>query len=210
MRIGFFGGTFDPPHRGHLAVAVAAADAYSLQRVLLAPTGKQPLKPQGSSASFADRLAMVSLLCEADTRLEASALDAPRADGLPNFTVDTLTALREQLAAEDELFVILGADAFRDLSQWREPARLLALADWIVVSRPGVPPVFPREAQAARRDGRVHMLLDVDDPTSATDIRARLDYGLPCDGLIPAPILAYMAEHGLYRKQERDPKATRA
>jgi nicotinate-nucleotide adenylyltransferase len=84
MRIAFFGGTFDPPHLGHLAIARAAADRLRLDRVLFAPVGSQPLKQDSSVASFADRLAMVKLAITDDTRFAASEIDAPHADGQPN------------------------------------------------------------------------------------------------------------------------------
>ena len=97
MRIGYFGGSFDPPHRGHLAVASAARDAFALDRVLLAPTARQPLKPGGPVASFEDRLRMTELLCAGQPRLEASAIDGPRPNGEPNYTADTLRRLHAQL-----------------------------------------------------------------------------------------------------------------
>ncbi len=86
MRLGYFGGSFDPPHLGHLAVARAAADAFALDRVLFVPTAHQPLKPTGATASYADRLAMVSLLCADDPRLAASDLEAPLPDHAPNYS----------------------------------------------------------------------------------------------------------------------------
>jgi nicotinate (nicotinamide) nucleotide adenylyltransferase len=130
-RLGFFGGSFDPPHLGHLAIARAAAEAFSLDRVLFVPTAHQPLKPAGPVASFDARLAMVELLCADDADFEASPIEAPNADGTPNFTVDTLTQLRASLGEGDEIFVLVGADAFLDLRRWREPERLLQLAEWI-------------------------------------------------------------------------------
>src|SRR3978361_2006331 len=108
MRIGYFGGTFDPPHRAHLRVARAAADAFALDRVLLAPTGVQPLKAEPAKASFEDRLAMTRLLCAEAPRLQASAIDGPLPDGSPNYTVDALSRLREQ-QPDAELFVLAGA-----------------------------------------------------------------------------------------------------
>src|SRR5580700_10939646 len=119
MRVGFYGGSFDPPHCGHLAVARAAARAFALDKVLLAPTAQQPLKPQGAEAAFADRLAMVRLLCAGEHGLQASELEAPDSSGAsppssgaaapnaaqPNYTIDTLRRLRAQLRPSDEIFV---------------------------------------------------------------------------------------------------------
>jgi nicotinate-nucleotide adenylyltransferase len=94
------------------------------------------LKSSAATASFADRLAMVSLACAEDPRFTASSIESPRADGAPNFTVDTLNAL-ERLHPDDILYSIVGADSFLTLPRWRDPRRLLELAEWIVVSRPG-------------------------------------------------------------------------
>ena len=137
MRVALFGGSFDPPHHGHVAIATAAADVFDLDSVLFAPVGRQPLKRR-RSAPFADRLAMVELACQVDPRFSVSELDAPRPDGSPNYTVETLTALHEAMP-DARLFNLVGADSFLDLRRWREPERLLELAEWIVVSRPGFP-----------------------------------------------------------------------
>src|ERR1700722_16452384 len=136
MRVALFGGTFDPPHRGHLSIAAAAADSFGLDTVLFTPVGHQPLKPEGAMAPFEDRLAMLSIACAGDARFDISRLDAPHADGSPNYTVDTLMALRRAMP-DATLFNLVGADSFLDLPRWHEPHRLLELAEWIVVSRPG-------------------------------------------------------------------------
>ena len=90
MRIAFFGGSFDPPHRGHVAIARAAIERLALDKVWMAPVGAQPLKPDGFSTSFADRLAMVELAVAGEPGIVASAIDAPRSDGRPNYTFDVL------------------------------------------------------------------------------------------------------------------------
>ena len=204
MRIGFFGGSFDPPHLGHLGVGHAAAEAFSLDRILFAPTGRQPLKTNGASASFGDRLAMVSLLCELqpasrELRFEASGADAPHADGSPNYTVDTLLELRGNCSPDDSLFVIVGADAFLDLRRWRAPDRLLELAEWIVVSRPGISLQGLENLNLTSAQlSRVHLLEEVHEPASATDIRELLRAGSDCSGLLPGSILNYIRAHHLY------------
>src|SRR5580698_4252134 len=100
MRVALFGGSFDPPHHGHIAIATAAADVFDLDTVLFAPVGRQPLKTDGASASFADRLAMVELACGSDGRFADSDLDTPRDDGRPNYTVDTLASLQEAMPGD--------------------------------------------------------------------------------------------------------------
>jgi nicotinate-nucleotide adenylyltransferase len=226
MRLGYFGGSFDPPHRGHLAVACAAAAEFSLDQVLFVPTGRQPLKPGGPMVAFSDRLAMVKILCSADAAggeqppsrdepsprdatfsaptflaptFSASALEAPRPDGLPNYTVDALSALREQHPPPDRLFVLAGADAFLDLRRWRDPDRLLQMADWIVVSRPGfaLHRLDSLGLRSTQRQ-RVHVLPDLNEPASATEIRRRLGAGEDCGDLLPSGVLTYIREHQLY------------
>lgn len=206
MRIALFGGTFDPIHRGHLALATAGADAFALDRVLFAPTGRQPLKQEVPGASFDDRLAMVELaLAEMATpeahKFRASAVDPPHSDGSPNYTVDVLEGLQREYPGAD-LFVLTGADTFLDLRRWRDPVRLLRLAEWIVVSRPGW---SLEEKQLARLDltpverARVHLLTTLEEDVSSTELRRRLRAGDNCPELLPAPVAAYIQSHHLYR-----------
>ena len=140
MRIAFFGGSFDPPHCGHVAIAVAAADRLALDKVLVAPVGSQPLKGGQSIASYADRLAMVRLACSADARLVASDLDAPLPERQHNYTYETLAGLKEELARTQsgaKLFCLLGADSFHTLGKWHRAKELMLLCDFIVAARPG-------------------------------------------------------------------------
>ncbi len=209
MRLAFFGGTFDPIHRGHLAVATAAAAHLALDTVLFAPTGRQPLKPARSTAPFHHRLAMTALGCAAASsppehgngaRLLASDLDAPRPDGSPNYTVDVLDQLNAQISGTP-LFSIVGLDSFLTLPRWRHPDRLIELAEWIVVSRPGYR--FDRSALATfttEQQGRIHLLHSVHEDVSATELRHRLLEGDPCVDLIPDLVAAYIVQHKLYRK----------
>ncbi|CAN5404258.1 nicotinate-nucleotide adenylyltransferase [soil metagenome] len=196
MRVALFGGTFDPIHRGHLAIAGAAADAFGLDTVLFAPAGRQPLKLNSTPTTFEDRLAMVELACGSDARFCASALDAPHADGSANYTVDTLAALILERPG-DQIFVLAGADSFLDLPRWREPARLLQLAEWIVVSRPGFS--LDDFNGLALPPGRVHRLESVHEDVSATELREKLERGEDCSAMVPAAVLEYVRERGLYR-----------
>ena len=199
LRIGFFGGSFDPPHLGHLAVATAAVREFALDRLLLAPTGQQPLKAHGTSASFQDRLAMVELLCAGEPALEASDLDAPLPDGRANYTIDTLQRLRATVHANDAIYVVVGADAFLDLRRWRSPDALLAAAEWIVVSRPGVViDDFSALSLTSEQRARVHVLDDVCVPVSATEIRALLSRGGGTAAMLPPEMRRYIEEHHLY------------
>lgn len=197
MRIALFGGTFDPPHSGHLAIAKAAADTFHLDSILFAPAGRQPLKLDGNPAPFADRLAMTTLACAEDKRFQSSTLDAPRADGLPNYTVDTLAELRKN-KPDAVLFNLVGADSFLDLPRWHQPDRLLELAEWIVVSRPGFVLENLHFLHVYQRS-RVHLLETVHEDVSATLLRQRLHTGDFCGDVLPAAVAEYIEIHHLYR-----------
>ncbi len=135
--IAFFGGSFDPPHLGHLAIARAARTALNLDRVLFAPVGAQPLKPKGSTASFADRLAMTELAIAGEPGFEISLADAPNAAGQPNYTLETLRTLRAGLPPDGRLYCLMGADSFASLRRWHGAAEIPFAASLIVASRPG-------------------------------------------------------------------------
>jgi nicotinate-nucleotide adenylyltransferase len=197
MRVSLFGGSFDPPHLGHIAIALAAARTFAVDRVLFAPVGRQPLKRDALIASYTDRLAMVDLVCaEHPDLLAASELDHPRPDGLPNYSVDTLSQLRRAYPSA-EIFSLIGADAFADIARWRDPKTLLSLAQWIVVTRPGA--TLASLSPLPEAKGRIHLLDTVHLDISATEVRRRLAAGLPCDDLVPAPVLRYIEQHDLYR-----------
>ncbi len=136
-RVAFFGGSFDPPHLGHLAVARAARTALRLDTVLFAPVGAQPLKPRGSTASFEHRLAMTRLAIAGEPGLAISLADAPKNSCAPNYTLDTLLALRAELPPDGILFCLMGADSFLGLRRWHRSAQIPFVAPLIVASRPG-------------------------------------------------------------------------
>ncbi len=135
-RVAFFGGSFDPPHLGHLAVARAAQAALGLDTVLFAPVGAQPLKPRGATASFAHRLAMTRLAVATIPSFAVSLADAPKSSGEPNYTLETLLALRAELRPEGALFCLMGADSFAAFRRWHRAAKIPFVAPLIVASRP--------------------------------------------------------------------------
>lgn len=199
MRVGLFGGSFDPPHRGHLAVAEAVRDRFALDRVLLAPTAIQPLKPNGAHASFPDRLQMVELLCEGTRGVEASAIDGPQADNKPNYTIDTLRRLRDILPSNAEIFFIVGADAFLGTRHWKDSDALLEEARWIVVSRPGFDLDLLKALNLTEEQrARIDTLSDFANPVSATEIRERLHEHETASELVPPKVLEYIRAHHLY------------
>ncbi len=138
-RVAFFGGSFDPPHLGHLGVARAAQAALGLDSVLFAPVGTQPLKPQGTEAGFDDRLAMTRLAIASEPGFVLSLADAPQPSGAPNYTLETLLALRDQLPPQNTLFCLMGTDSFAGFSRWHRAAEIPFVAPLIVASRPGQP-----------------------------------------------------------------------
>jgi nicotinate-nucleotide adenylyltransferase len=138
-RVAFFGGSFDPPHLGHLAVAHAALAALGLDFVLFAPVGAQPLKPTGSTACFEDRVAMTRLAIAGEPEFAISLADAPKAKGAPNYTLETLKSLRTEWPTSYSFYCLMGADSFVGLQRWHRAAEIPFVAPLIVASRPGQP-----------------------------------------------------------------------
>jgi nicotinate-nucleotide adenylyltransferase len=217
-RIAFFGGSFDPPHLGHLAVARAAKEALHLDHVLFAPVGAQPLKPEGATASFADRLEMTRLAIAGDAAFETSLLDAPHADGTPNYTLESMHVLKEQLPGA-ELFLLLGADSFALLKSWHGAAEIPFTASLVVASRPGeeirnlgtfLPEGLTLNFATATAELRTYTLKNsagktaafyllpgLDVPISASQIRAQTRAGAPSP--LPEAVAEYIRSRGLYQ-----------
>jgi nicotinate-nucleotide adenylyltransferase len=224
MRIAFFGGTFDPPHCGHIAIARAAIRRLALDQVLVAPVGTQPLKAGSAHSSFEDRLAMVKLAVAEVPGLMASGVDAPLPNGQPNYTFDTLQRLCGQLQPTDMLFCLLGADSFLTLKSWHRCAELLVVCDFIVAGRPGfslkeINSALPEgvdnigECQDAGytrftlsgpsgQSSELFLLPDLDQDISATEIRAALAEGSTPQTVLPSAVADYIHVHGLYRQVE--------
>ena len=223
MRIGLFGGSFDPPHRGHVALARLAASRMGFGRVLFAPVGVQPLKRDRPQASFTDRVAMTGLALAGEKDMELSLIDAPRADGRPNYTIDAVRTLKAGLATGDELFCLMGADSFLSIGKWYRSSDLLVACDFIVASRPGfdlsrvaaaLPPnisVASTDAQqgdnlvlslrnAGHRESRLYLLPDLEEQASASGIRESLHHGVESRGELDPGVAAYIREHGLYKE----------
>lgn len=189
VRIGVFGGTFDPPHIGHLIVAQDAWSALELDRVLFVPAASPPHKTGSRITPAALRLEMLRAALAGDPRFEAEDLELRRAG--PSYTVDTLRELRARYPAAS-LFFLLGSDQFRELHTWREPDEIARLARLVVLSRGG-----------SEEDGRVefpHQRLRVTRiDLSATEVRARVAAGEPIRYLVPEGVAAVIEREGLYR-----------
>ena len=187
-RLGVFGGTFDPPHVGHLIVASDACDVLRLDRMLFVPAAVPPHKPDGVVATPEQRLEMVRAAIAGDARFEADDLELRR-EGR-SYSVDTLRELRERYP-DAELFFVLGADQLRDFHSWREPGEIARLARLAAVARNGDPvPAIPYEVT------RVPVTrIDV----SSTDVRRRIAEGRSVRYLLPEGVAEVVREYGLYR-----------
>lgn len=198
VHIGVLGGTFDPPHVGHLLAASDAMERLGLDRVLFIPARQSPYKAGSPPTAGSHRIAMLRLMLGDDPRFEVDPIEVER-PGL-SYTVDTLTELHRRLP-DASFTLLLGEDSAAGVGGWRDVPRILSLARIAVLRRGGVgsgsvgsegdfvlPPGVTGELLETRR-------VDV----SASEIRARVARGLPIRGFVPESVAAYVAEHGLYR-----------
>ncbi len=187
LKVGIFGGSFDPVHIGHLVVAEHAADRLGLDRVRFVPTGQQPLKA-GHHAGAEDRLAMVAAAIRDNPRFLLDPREARRPG--PSYTVDTLRALAAE-APGDALFFLVGADAAGEMAAWRDVQGIAALATIVVLTRPGAaPPAHPLAVRVLEVPG-----VDL----SATQVREAVRCGRSIRYLVPRAVEEYIVSHGLYR-----------
>lgn len=199
MRIGVFGGTFDPPHLGHLMVAADAHEALELDRLLLVPSAVHPFKGGSVRAPAELRVEMVRAAVRGDDRFEVDDVELRRPG--PSYTVDTLRALRGR-HPEAEIFFLLGADNLRELPAWREPEEIARLATLAVISRGGehAGPDLPYPALPVR-------VRRVD--VSATEVRRRVGAGKSIRYLVPEAVREIIAREALYRDrvsfEDQDP-----
>jgi nicotinate-nucleotide adenylyltransferase len=228
-RIAFFGGSFDPPHLGHIGIARAAQKTLQLDDVLFTPVGNQPLKPLGATASFEDRIAMTELAIQGLPQFSISFADAPDPSGEPNYTIDTLHRLEAQFPSA-QLFNLVGADSFLSLRRWYRGDEIPFVAPLIVAARPGqrledLTAVLPEgltivEAapttssmpdsslliysirDSAGRVAPFYLLPGLEIEISASDIRRHAATSKHlCEGhsLLPDAVCEYIESHGLYR-----------
>jgi nicotinate-nucleotide adenylyltransferase len=219
-RIALFGGTFDPIHIGHLAVARAAERRFHLDEIHFIPTGRPPHKNRSGMASYADRYAMTSIACADHPRFVPSLAEAGAGQSGREifYSVDTVKHFKQKYHGGEHLYFLTGADSFLDIPTWKDYETLLGLCDFIVASRPGfnisaLRLVIPPE-QFGRR-GAVHAPLDpraivlrrtvvyvldnVSSHVSATDVRHRLDRNQSIHGLVPPRVEEYITKKALYR-----------
>jgi len=230
MNIGLFGGTFDPIHRGHIVLAQAAQEKFQLGRVLFVPANVPPHKQKQPLTAFAHRYAMVVLatlnvkgflpsLLEAGEE-EQSGKKSP-ATAAPNYSIDTVRRLKKTLKPSDDLFFLIGIDAFRDIAKWHQPEALFEECKFLVASRPGysladvaksLPEKLrpaatitkPFEKQPAKGDlvlkgVTVHLLEGVHQPISATAIRDAVAAGKSLGKFVDPAVAEYIKKMGLYK-----------
>ncbi|MCL5745841.1 MAG: nicotinate-nucleotide adenylyltransferase [Acidobacteria bacterium] len=188
MKLAIFGGTFDPIHDAHLAIAREAVRRWELERVLFIPAGRPPHKAGFTHAPYEDRYRMVELACAAEPRFEPSRLEA---GARFSYSIETIEKVRATMGPGDELYFIIGADAFAEIRTWRRWREVIDAVRFIVVSRPGHCCECPAGAEVLRLD-------DLDLSVSSSEIRRRLVAGDERVA-VPSAVLGYIREHGLYR-----------
>jgi nicotinate-nucleotide adenylyltransferase len=218
-RIGILGGSFNPPHLGHLALARHAREQLGLERVVLMPLHTPAHKPGGEDPGPEHRLEMCRLAAASEPGVDACALEIER--GGPSYTADTLSEIHAS-HPEAELTFIVGADTARTLPSWRDPERVLALARLAVAPRPGtdgaevlealrgIVPAADRAVGEARRSGSAEVVFLTGEPVAASSslARERIASGRPVDDLLAGAVSAYVAEHGLYGSPASEPAPT--
>ncbi len=223
FRLGLLGGSFNPVHNGHLAIARQTREALGLDRILFIPTSHPPHKPNDNLAPTQDRYEMVRLAIASDPYFAISDVEIRRPG--KSYSIDTIRLLQQEYGAQTQLLFLIGLDAFLDFPSWRKPLTLLELCPFVVLSRPGqsfrslstvalLPPI-PQSSLADLDAGRISQfeaplgkqrLICLQLPpcaVSASDIRARIRRGLPVANLLPPLVESYILQHHLYQ-EERD------
>ena len=199
-RLGVLGGTFDPPHVGHLWLAALAAESMKLDRVLFMPASQPPHKRRRGMTRATDRLLLTRLAIEGDPQFELTAIEMERPG--PSYTVDSIAALEQQYGEDARLFLIMAADSLALVDTWREPHRLLERAEWIVGPRPGS--VFPDRSALRERFGpaasRIHLLAGPSLDVSSSQIRRRVAADETIRYLVPRRVEELIVARRLYRR----------
>lgn len=199
MKVGIFGGTFDPIHSGHLIIAEEAREGLGLDEVVFIPAGQPWLKAGQQISDARHRMAMVQLATASNSRFRASDVEIKRQG--PTYTVDTLAELCGELGPTAELYLILGIDLLAELARWHEPVRLFELATVVAMSRQGFKE-FDMGVLDAIAPGTSTRVVLMDGPMigiSGADLRRRVAAGLSIRYQVPDGVAAYIQEYGLYK-----------
>ena len=199
QRLGILGGTFDPPHVGHLWLAALAADALDLDRVLFMPAAQPPHKGGRLVTHATDRLLMTRLAIGADPAFELCPIEMERTG--PSYTIDSVVELKRAYP-DARLFLVMAADSLAQIDTWREPDRLLAELEWVVGPRSGS--TLPDRSALKDRFGagasRIHVLSGPSLDVSSSDIRRRVAAGHTIRYLVPRNVEELIIDRGLYRR----------
>ncbi len=220
MRIALFGGTFNPVHAGHLVAARAAQEAFGLDEIHFVPASIPPHKRDRILPAFQHRYTMAALACAGERRFIPSLLEAAGAGTQepstePNYSIGTIRKARQSLSGQDQLYFLIGGDAFLDVAHWHEAVAVLDSCDFIVVSRPGfdigrIDSILPPEVKTGTstkqyislRNTRVHLLTSLKTDVSSSAIRERAGRGISLEGLVPPTVEEYIQKKGLYRNDD--------
>ncbi len=200
QRIGIIGGTFDPPHIGHLVAAEMARAEMNLERVLFVPTNRSPWKMTRMMSTTEQRVKMVELAIADHPQFELSRVDVDRPP--PSFTFETMRLLKQQFPSDD-LFFIMGLDSLRDLANWHHADEIIRLAQLVVCARPGVEMHVGQMVNLMRTlpalGERLNFVEMPELSIAASDLQQRVRSGQSIRYLVPAPVCEYIIAHGLYR-----------
>jgi nicotinate-nucleotide adenylyltransferase len=222
MNVALFGGTFDPVHRGHLAVARAAAARFQLKRVYFVPADIPPHKQRVPFTEYYHRYAMLALAASGEPNFVPSLIEANEPGATrPSYTIETVRRFQKSLGKSGKLFFLIGADAFQEIASWYHAEELLRACDFIVASRPGFsladladalplklrpkPEVIRAFKKQPAKDTivlgatTIHVLDEVAEPVSATQVRAAARAGKKLDRLVGPAVAEYIRKQGLYR-----------
>jgi nicotinate-nucleotide adenylyltransferase len=226
MNIGLFGGTFDPVHRGHVALAHSALERCKLHRICFVPANIPPHKQRQPLSPFAHRFAMLALATESEKAFVPSLLEAPEEGSAskkekPNYTIDTVRRMKQSFKNSDKLYLLIGMDAFADIAKWHQCEALFRECEFIVASRAGfsladvanalpeklrprAEVMMPFRKQAPSGElvlpgVRIYLLDNLNQPASATVIRQAAAAGKPMGRFVEPSVADYIKKVGLYR-----------
>jgi nicotinate-nucleotide adenylyltransferase len=200
MKIGVLGGTFDPVHNGHLAIAEEARSYLNLNEVIFLPAGQPWMKSDRSISPARNRTAMLALALQSRPYFKSSTIEIEHQG--PSYSVNSIAELKAQAVEPTDWYFILGWDNLAKIPQWKEPAKLIEMCFLAAVPRPGYERPNMKKLEAAL-PGISKKVILMDKPRleiSATDIRNKVAQGLPISWLVPQVVEEYIKENGLYRK----------
>ena len=240
MKIAFFGGTFDPVHRGHIQIASSVVERFDVGQVLFVPASIQPLKQDQQTTAYHHRFAMLTLATQERREFVVSDLEAPKEGSTPNYSLNTIRELKRRLRKADKLYLLLGIDAFLGIAKWHKPAALLRECEFIIASRPGfsmgqVAAALPEELRPRKdilniahkqkldfsRDPvqtialpgiTLHLMGDMSEKVSATQIRAAAKSAgkARLRSLVGEAVAEYIQKTGIYRRAPQNAPAVKA